>query len=528
MKLINAERLFASFLLSMLGFTSLFSQDFDFFQKEICPQSLQLAWDIYEITEDPLFIEDALLLMEQSKVLKWLATLDPITRSQLKTPTKNEGSPLLRLFHVDQDNQGLEKTLSENLAKLKQEYLAFEAILSEKCPVCKSFLEGIPSLATLQGEMAEANTTGVEYFASAKMAQVLVINPSTIHWENLGHSTTSQQDLFNFENALKNPLISIEEFVEASEKIYLTYWEPIKDWIGEKVTIVADGSLRNIAFETLISDLNKTVSSFKEASFLIKEKQFAYQSAFSLEWWSKVWDQPRYAPKILLGVNDRKIRSSERIADLDFINEELTQIKQEIFFGDILKGEKAKFSSFEKKAADYRLLHITSAVTSDKEGQETISFADQAQGPSSFVLKQLPADLVVLSNRMSSTKGSFWDAHFKASGCPNLISSLWPNHSEEKTLFMEAFYKEITEDVPFIEASQIAKLKIISEYKAAPYYWASFLPFGKNQSLNLELQVRYPYWIVVYLISLLTVFTVWKWRNRAKPLDQTYSHQSIK
>lgn len=110
-------------------------------------------------------------------------------------------------------------------------------------------------------------------------------------------------------------------------------------------------------------------------------------------------------------------------------------------------------------------------------------------------------NLVVLSacetgiGKFYKSEGSMSIARgFQFAGAQNLLFSLWKVNDYTTSIFMGDFYKNIKKNIPYYKANHQAKLdflenKNISNAKKSPYYWASFVYYGRieNKEKNSHL-----------------------------------------
>jgi len=67
---------------------------------------------------------------------------------------------------------------------------------------------------------------------------------------------------------------------------------------------------------------------------------------------------------------------------------------------------------------------------------------------------------------------------FFEAGAKSVVVSLWDVNDKYTSLFMQSFYKYISEGFDKSEALQKAKLYFKKNYSANPYYWSAFILSG--------------------------------------------------
>ena len=202
----------------------------------------------------------------------------------------------------------------------------------------------------------------------------------------------------------------------------------------------------------------------------------------------------------------RSALSRDGLMDLQGAKDEVSAIKKVIgnkAFGDSLATE----GSFKREAAQYRILHLAMHAYADDQDPMlshllfTLDPKNTTEDGDLTVAElytmNLNADLAVLSacntgfGTLSKGEGVMSLARaFTYAGVPATVTSLWEAPDATTPEIMESFYKNLKLGMLKDEALRQAKLTYLKNthesLAANPFLWASFVPMGNMDAINLE------------------------------------------
>jgi CHAT domain-containing protein/tetratricopeptide (TPR) repeat protein len=271
-------------------------------------------------------------------------------------------------------------------------------------------------------------------------------------------------------------------------ELYRILIGPVERWIKpqSEVTIIADGPLCGLNFETLVVNAPAPHYWIEDVSIT------SASSAFLLAVGSHARAlHPLAAPRNLLLIGNPE--SPPNYSPLSYAGEEISLISEH-FSKDqktVLSGKEATPAAyFKAKPAHYGLIHFVAHGTASR-----ISPLDSAvvlsQDGSSYNLyardiaaNRLQADLVTISacdsagSRIYSSEGLVglsWA--FLRAGARRVIASLWEVNDASTPKLMDHLYSAITAGEEPAVALRNAKLSLLHSQTvySRPFYWAPFV-----------------------------------------------------
>jgi CHAT domain-containing protein len=318
-----------------------------------------------------------------------------------------------------------------------------------------------------------------------------------------------------------------------------------------KMIVVPDGALFRIPFESFIT---KSTTSLSDASSYLLSKctidylyypaQFlkddvkAYKDyfvGFGLEYDKYTLESMKDIKQdtSLLWIKD-KFRS-ESLSHLYFADDEVAEVAKH-FSGKTYLNDNATKSNLMQTIHKAGILHISahscvdfaapehSAIILSKNMTETdnlIKYDDIAE-------QDLNSQMVILSS-CSSSSGKISEAEgvsslskaFFEAGSQSVVGSYWSVPDEVSKLFMEMFYKKLSEGKAKDVALREVKLEFISSnslvnpYYQRPKFWAAWSLYGDVQPLKVS-DHRW-WWAFMALATLCLGF--WYAKGRSKGLN---------
>ncbi|MEO8255039.1 MAG: CHAT domain-containing protein, partial [Flavobacterium sp.] len=279
------------------------------------------------------------------------------------------------------------------------------------------------------------------------------------------------------------------------------------------------GVLNFLPFEALITKESNTTN-FAKMNYLLNDFNVVYNNSASFYLGAR-----RFVPKekTVLGIFPIFEKTNYT---LTYSKNELKSI-QNSFKGKFFQNSDATFQNFKDNAAKYSILHLsTHATAGDLQIPASIKFYDREVLYSELYQLNISPNLVVLSacetgvGKLFKSEGAMSIARgFQFAGAQNLLYSLWNVNDYTTSMLMENFYKNVKKNISYYSATHQAKIdflkdKNISNSKKSPYYWASFVYYGRigNREKNNNLQLG----IIIITITIGGLFLLKFIRRRVR------------
>lgn len=428
------------------------------------------------------------------------------------------------------------KTWTGFLDSLKQTYPAYYKM---RYASIKEPLDG------LQATLLD-NTTIVRYLFIEKKLYAVVI-------------TQAKKDLIALPFDQGDKLISILDETTFNEKkagtilyeLYKQLWKPVEDKVTTKnVTIIPDGSLFNLSFETLTPVKSASFIEIAKNSLLNKHTISYNYSLLLLNSKSKntVFNKNliAFAPEF---TGDMKQDYRLSITDsIETDNTYLTLLPQP-FSADLAKKSSKQYDGqaflntnstetiFKNNAAEHKIIHIGTHAESNNINPELsrLIFAkstDTREDNSLYTYEiyntNLSSNLAILTAcetgkpSYQSGEGMISLAHaFNYAGSESMLTSLWKIDEQSSTQIIEFFYAELENGVPKDQALKNAKLKYITTAQGrtlSPQYWAGLVLIGDTSPIDFSKNINWGLWISLGIVFLgLLIFFLNKKRKKTTP-----------
>ncbi|MBE0539134.1 MAG: CHAT domain-containing protein [Ignavibacterium sp.] len=182
---------------------------------------------------------------------------------------------------------------------------------------------------------------------------------------------------------------------------------------------------------------------------------------------------------------------------LKYSKEEIQNLNNLFANGFVLLSGDATEKKFKENASQSSIIHLSTHSFLHKN-QPLIIFSQNNDEKEDGYLEtgeilqlNLNSDLVVLSSCRSGL-GTVDDAEgvlgmqksFFEAGAKSVVVSLWDVNDKYTSLFMQSFYKYLSEGFNKSESLRKAKLFFIKNYSANPYYWSAFVLSGDVSKIN--------------------------------------------
>ena len=318
--------------------------------------------------------------------------------------------------------------------------------------------------------------------------------------------------------------------LNAFHELYQQLWEPFAHQIHTKnVTVIPDGELFNLNFETLLTQPPTRPADFGTFSLLNKHV-IAYQ--FSLLMVPQERNKPferdytAFAPGFFdeMKADYRRTANEEQPLDESYMTllaqpfmADLVKNLEKRYRGNAFLGNRATTARFKAHAPGSKILHIGTHAESDNvsPGSSRIIFAkdidsatmDNALYAYELYGYDLSSNLTVLAACETGKpgyqpgEGMVSLAHaFSYAGSQSLLTALWQVDEETSAQVLGQFYDYLAQGLSKAEALQQAKLAYLqhAEGRAAlPQYWAGLVLIGDTAPVQLAPRRGHYLWVAL-------------------------------
>jgi CHAT domain-containing protein/tetratricopeptide (TPR) repeat protein len=338
------------------------------------------------------------------------------------------------------------------------------------------------SVAELRRLARGANTTLVFYWLGPERSWAWAVTGGGLHLAPMPTereiAALVAEHQAAIQSAVADPLAA-----GAAARLFDVLVSPFAAYLpaGARVTIVPDGPLHRVNFETLATGTPRR--------FWIEDATI--QIAPSLAMLVREVTRPGPGPVLLVG--NPEPRAPEFPA-LSYAPAEMASVREH--FSDsgvtVIEGGAASPSSFREAApGGFRLIHFTAHAVANAE--TPLDSAVILSGPEDgFKLYAreiaglgLDADLVTVSSCRGAGERAYagegligfaWA--FLRAGSRRVVAGLWDVDDRSTALLMDAMYAAIAAGVPPVDALREAKRQLIARGFPQPYYWAPFQLFA--------------------------------------------------
>ncbi|MCP4438856.1 MAG: CHAT domain-containing protein [Aureispira sp.] len=526
-------------------------------------QTLQLALEQYEHSNQQEYLDQAFQLVEKSKALLLLEALksdevrsfgsvpDSLLQQEYQL-NKELAQNKKKLFEVSKKReQSIVDSLQNNILQLERERTKLKTVFKEHYQQYfkLKYNEQQLSLTQIQEQLDES-TMVIEYFWGDEALYVFSVCKTGMKYHIYKDVKALQGNVDNLRLALtdvnlilKASDVAYNLFTSNAHFLYTNLIEPVLVEGMDRLVIVPDGNLSHIPFEVLLATqapiLTDDKPNYAELDYLIKGHNIHYHYSTALL--LRKWQRSKNKSKILAmassyTVNEAELENIESDREL-FIRSNLKDLPgavaevdmlQSTFYGDFLRAKESNETGFKDLASqnDYSVLHLAMHGVVDTKNPlySSLIFTKTAENTEvddilyayELNLLQLKADLVVLS-ACETGYGKYERGEgvlslgrgFMYAGIPSIAMTLWPLNDQASARLMTDFYNNLCADLSIDEAMQKAKIDYINGTKgrsAHPYFWASFITLGDYMPIEIARQgfwVNYGWYVGAAVLALL-------------------------
>ncbi len=343
------------------------------------------------------------------------------------------------------------------------------------------------SLKTIQEILQQSNQTVVSYFFGTNQVFQWIIDRENVVFNRIISQKKERDSLFDLcvkMNAFFTNASEInnhpQAFFTTAHQLFTRLNLPEK----EKITLIPDGILSFIPFDALVTHSVETYN-YATVPFLVKQSEISYRLSVS----NLVEEEnlPVEATTIL-GVFPQ-FKNSDK--ELTYSIQEAEVIASR-FQSKLLKNKNATTQKFLNYASNFDVIHLsTHARGGTFTTPPVIEFIDGELSVNSLYGLQLNTHLVILSacetgvGKLIKGEGVINLARgFNYAGVQQVLFTLWNVNDYATAQIMQGFYKNLSDNMPSTQALTLSKRayikdKNIENNKKSPFYWASFVYYGK-------------------------------------------------
>lgn len=367
-------------------------------------------------------------------------------------------------------------------------------------------------------KLLHQNETFISYFYGDDGVYALFLSKDSKKFIQINDPITLEQKVNKYYQLLSDPNSRLVEVKQLASELYTKLLSPFDIKNSQALTILPDGILNYLPFETLI-DPNRP------QSYLLQHMSLSYApSATTLvQLHTKNYDRTdllAFAPSF----NKENVdpdTSRDVLQPLPFAQKEVFEILQKMP-GKAYEADAATVQNFKQNSSKYGLLHFaTHATFNDKNPEFSyLAFSPNTNDPLLFVKdiynQEIRANMVTLSacetalGNLKRGEGFIGLASsFYYAGASSITSTLWKVNDGTSAKIMASFYGKLSESEAKNEALRLAKMEYLNEYQDTklthPYYWAGFVLSGNVTPLEQSTHWAF-YMIPIILVTILVLF----------------------
>jgi CHAT domain-containing protein len=480
-------------------------------------QAIELAFELYQTTQQSSYLHEAFYFAERSRLFVLYESVraartphfegvpDSLIvaeqrwqRVMATEERKNISSTLL--------TQAIEK--SEKLkAQFKANYPAYYQYRYEPQPiVIDQVQQSLSSKAAL-----------IEYFVGQAHVFIFVVRANACHLYRLAKTKKLETDITTFKQELQAGN-DVNVLLNTGNQLYNSlYKNPVGNKINDiqTLTVVPDGFLNGLPFETLITRPNASLT--QPTIFLIEQATIEYAQSATMRWRSPL-------PSAAVTGQISYTGFSPKYAQNDLpLNRALVASLADKLGGVSFLGTNANRSTFADISKNSpKLLHLSMhGGVGEEQTDNPFLLLNTAKGQADTLTAndiyglRVQAQLVLLDacesgiGDLRTGEGTLNLARsFVYAGCPSVAMSYWKLTSNTQTQALIQFFSEksIKNLTKSAEALQNAKLEYINQNRRSlqyihPKFWSPIVVYvSSNQPTN-----HYRFWSIFGFIALIGV-----------------------
>lgn len=542
-------------------------------QRDIFTQTMETAYELYELTEEIQYFNMSLVNAGRAKSA---VLVDNIGEAEAREYSLIPDS-LIRLENLynaniayyqeklfqtssgDNPNTSKANSYRELIFKNEQDRDDLRALLEKNYPEYfeLKYQRKNLNIKDIQRSL-KRNESIIEYVitktpdSNSGDVYILAISKDQLLFEKIPYDESfiekiiTVHQLLSYKGFINSGLAEFRNYCNYSYEVYRKLIEPILPVIiGKRVTIIPDGILNYIPFEALITQKVNTGSiHYHDLPYLLHEFPISYH--YSQELLIRNKSENRTSGKRVLALapdyqlaqypND----NTTRLASIPGTFEEVNFIN-DLLDADTFVGLEATEQKFRNISGDYDILHLAmhTIINDSLPMFSRLAFSpvNQDTGDDGWLNTadiynlQLNARMTVLSacdtgtgvlrtgeGVMSLARG------FLYAGSPTMVMTLWEVEDRSGTEIMKEFYKNLKAGKPVDIALRNAKLEHIKHsdpFTSHPHFWLGYISIGLNEPIFRGYD--YIFYITLSIIMVLVIFDQWyRKKGSRKARDRSF------
>ncbi len=387
--------------------------------------------------------------------------------------------------------------------------------VKKKYPSYAKFSNGVFDISEFQKEL-DKDAFVLRFFQFKGALFRLTISKTSLDFKQLDHAEDLQKKVVNYTSLIREGKEN-----KALASIIAKQLLPLEIKKYKFLTFIANGTISNLPFETLITEnkylvFSHSISYAPHLIFFQNREMNSENQRNEFVVFSPSYDNSKKNDLSLEALNGAQ-NESEELAKL--------------YKGSLFQGSRATRKKFLTLPSNTSILHLSMHAKIDQENNTNSCLYFQNN---SFFIEELyglnlTADLVVLSACSTGDK-FFGENHgsrsvqraFIYAGVSSTISSLWEVPDEATNKVMLSFYSFLEKGLSKSEALRRAKIYYLETtsdpHLRTPYYWAGFVISGDISPVNI-LKVStsnlnsYIIWSSVFILLAVVLYRIYNRRT---------------
>ncbi len=519
--------------------------------KELIDFSKKIALELYQLTNNDKYLDDAVNLHESGLYNRIRARLDKqkaVEFSNLPAAVYEEEKKLKAAIPTSLEGKRGNGVLmdayvaattkwEQHLDRIKAEYPSYYKMRYETI---------FKSLPQLQASLPGA-TTVVRYFFIDSSLHALVLDKSSKKIIDLDATGINERI-----NGLLLPSVDNEKNNTAVfYQLYESLWNPLaKDIRTKNIIVIPDGILYNVSFDLLTPAPVNSYGQLATGSLLASHSITYHYSLFMAGVAEAKEPKNNYVAFAPGFSDENKTAYRQSVKDSGRLDRQYMSLLPQPYTkdlvekihgklgGDVFLGKGSTQNSFKQNAGGNKIVHIGTHAEFNNEKPELsrLIFSknpDSSGDNNSLFLYDIyncniNTGLAILT-ACESGKPGYEDgegmvslAHaFNYAGSKSILTSLWPVDEQSASFITEKFIENLAAKIPAGEALQQAKLAYLQQAEGrmkSPVYWGGLVLMGDAAgTLTLEPHNTYEkwLWLTAILAGFATVALVVKRKNKS-------------
>ncbi|MDP2363609.1 MAG: CHAT domain-containing protein [Ignavibacteria bacterium] len=469
--------------------------------------------------------EEAFLIIEKSHSRNTLQNLTDLKINSLY----NNKEKLNRFYDLKwMVNSGLFS--GNKLEEINSEYVNLKSEIYNVNPELKSALEKNKpfSIKEIQKSLGENENLITLFFGKTNLYFINITrNKSTVKKAGVSKEETIKllsniAPLYSSDSNGGDLYLNQDLFSFNTKEANVFYKKVIEPFVndipmGESLIFSMPAELAFVPLEFLVTEFNEDDSPFyyDNKKYLIDDYAVSYSPSSSIYVMQKRMNQKNEDKVLLVGdpqISNKDFALSYRgglleddsfnarnivLFPLRYSKEEIQNLNSLFANGLVLLSDNATEKNFKENASQSSIIHLSThsfllknqplIIFSQNEDKKEDGYLETGE----ILQLKLNSDLVVLSSCRSGLgnvdkaegvigmQKSFFEA-----GAKSVVVSLWDVNDKYTSLFMQSFYKFLSDGFDKSESLRKAKLFFKKNYSANPYYWSAFVLSGDISKIN--------------------------------------------